>query len=443
MATFGKRRRGAAEPAGGLSRRQFIAGVSAGFPAGVSFAVAGVPGASFAAAGALPSPAPALADKAAPLPPLNFPRPLRAQIVALGLEAQKEKKEPFILTKKYNILNDAERRMTLVLKLTPAQKVSGLTNPDLFRIQYRSPSFDVATPAYFKQPYRDFSEQKPDHIDQKFYDYKSTPVGAGSRTFWMDFAHIYLGGQLFEKGYPPEDGFSFEEIMCSETPDMANAAAIMKPRIHTRNGNGKAPNPALLMGSPAPVVMLDANRVYNFDAPKIFEEKFRKKNLGDVLKYSIGAGRATVQKYNVLAACAPDLTLTRTFAGGAGYIPYQGDDTAFGMNALQDLFNTFVAAFELARQQSPGGIIVINTGRIGVGADANNAKVVYVMQRFAARQVSNRIKLRFWNYKDAPADYAKIKQAFDRLPPAAKTVQALLDAAWTHWGRHKEDVFFV
>jgi hypothetical protein len=72
------------------------------------------------------------------------------------------------------------------------------------------------------------------------------------------------------------------------------------------------------------------------------------------------------------------------------------------IKTLDDLFNTFVAGFTLAKNIKPN--VIINTGPIGTGDFDNDPKVIYVLQNLAAQQVGG-ITLRYFGYN--PANYAE------------------------------------
>lgn len=63
------------------------------------------------------------------------------------------------------------------------------------------------------------------------------------------------------------------------------------------------------------------------------------------------------------------------------------------IKTIEDLFNTFVAGYTLAKQDAPGA--VINTGAIGTGDFNNDPQTVYVMQSLAWRQIGG-VSVRYW-----------------------------------------------
>jgi len=379
----------------GLTRRDFATGVSG---AAVLAARAGM-------VGTLVSLRPGRAHAAQALPStLEFPKHLSPQIDDIKKLTGKELNPPFIYKKKYHIL---EAAFTNWKKLQPtaANSVAGLSNPGDYILD------DNHKPAYFGSKFNEYRIQPTQHFSL-FYDYE--PRGT-NMTFWLDFANLQLGGGVFSSG------FVQEEVMCCETPDLANAAALPTP-IQTRH----PANDAVRKGSPTPIVIMGVNRVLSIDTKDIYGSKFASADLAAVKKATQPLPKA--QTYNVLAAAAPKLPGTEA--------QYQ-----FGRNTLEDLFNTFVAAFQLALAHGGTGGLTINTGKIGAGAFHNDAGVVYVLQRLAAEQVSERITLKFWGYSDSEASAASgqlvsVVTAFNDKGQSDKTVNGLLGVAWTHWGKH-------
>jgi hypothetical protein len=69
------------------------------------------------------------------------------------------------------------------------------------------------------------------------------------------------------------------------------------------------------------------------------------------------------------------------------------------IKTLEDLFNTFVAGYTLAKEDKPNTLI--NTGPIGTGDFQNDPQVIYVMQNLAWRQIGQ-VSVRYWGetYED-------------------------------------------
>jgi hypothetical protein len=95
---------------------------------------------------------------------------------------------------------------------------------------------------------------------------------------------------------------------------------------------------------------------------------------------------------------------------------------------IDDLFNTFVAAFTSAKDHNVG---TLNTGSIGTGVFANSTTVVYVMQKLAAMHVG--INLRYYGVdkktpqKDLDATVNKVVDAYTKSQ--THTVKHLLELA--------------
>ena len=158
--------------------------------------------------------------------------------------------------------------------------------------------------------------------------------------------------------------------MCCETPDLANAAAAGE--IVTPDGED-----GVVAGHPTPVVIQKVHRVISID-DSIYENL--ETPLLDTLPDKIKLIKPV--PFNSLAIAAPKL---------------EKKETSPQPDTLRDLFNTFMAGFQLARDIVPNA--TIHTGPIGCGIFNNNRYVVWVLQTFAAHQVG--VNLYFWSYTNS------------------------------------------
>jgi hypothetical protein len=229
--------------------------------------------------------------------------------------------------------------------------------------------------------------------DSKWYDYVFKGDVKTTDAYWVDFANAYLGGGAFTSG------FVQEETMCCETPDLANLAAwqekdaqgTWRSHLMTRTSGGKDDLAAVGCGNPTPIVIKGLHRVLNLNAQANFSHAGLQDKSFEEIRTIVDKGvfPGAGETFNLIAAAAPDLTKAP-----------KPKDGAKGEATVVDLFNTFVAMFDLAQKQSAGGkSIVVNTGPIGCGAFSNNDIVVYVLQVLAAEHVSlkdDEFALKFW-----------------------------------------------
>lgn len=242
---------------------------------------------------------------------------------------------------------------------------------------------------------KDFFDPKTVDLsfDSKWYDYFFDGDLKKTDAYWVDFANAYLGGGAFTSG------FVQEETMCCETPDLANLAAwqdkdaqgTWRSHLMTRTPvSGKEDLAAVGCGDPTPILIKGLHRVLNLNAKDNFShaglEDKTFEEVRTIVNKGVFSGSAW-ETFNLIAAAAPNLNTA----------PKHGPkDEA----TIVDLFNTFVAMFELAQKQSAGGKnIVVNTGPIGCGKFGNDDVVVYVLQALAAEHVSqnnDEFALKFW-----------------------------------------------
>jgi hypothetical protein len=186
-----------------------------------------------------------------------------------------------------------------------------------------------------------------------YYDYKTPGQD------WVDFANADLGGGVFG------NGMLQEETMVATMPELADAAAMTQ--FHTRDSNSSDP----LASNPTPLRITHVHRTIQLDKAT-YRDGWTKQSMTDL--YSAITVLPQNQGANVLAIAVPKLkqTLQQT-----------------ALETVDDLFNTFAAAYSLV---PPGS--TINTGPIGTGDYKNNPLVIYVMQDLAAQQAG--VKLVYW-----------------------------------------------
>ncbi|MEV0696485.1 hypothetical protein AB0I53_00990 [Saccharopolyspora sp. NPDC050389] len=226
------------------------------------------------------------------------------------------------------------------------------------------------------------------------YNYQDA---AKVESFWVDFSDAYLGGGVFR------NGFLQEEAMCCEIPELANAAGLRwddkRKGFHTREPAEDAPTPGLY---PTPWILRNALRTYDIP-PEWKKDNYITKNKLNTTTIE-SHKRTNAQRVNVLAMAAP-LSQSRE-------LTHQ-----LGQALVDDLFNTFVAAFTLARETAKQPVL-INSGPIGTGDFHNNRYLVYVLQVLAAQETG--VNLALWYYPDAVASEAE-KLLGMLKPPWEKT----------------------
>lgn len=123
---------------------------------------------------------------------------------------------------------------------------------------------------------------------------------------------------------------------------------------------------------------------------------------------------------HILAMAAPTLKASH-------YSPATPPDP-WSLDVIHDLFNTFIAAFTLARAEANklNSRARINSGKIGCGDFANDFYLVYVLQILAAELVD--VDLKLWGYTDGEANtaYNNIYKKVD-LSTASPTTSTVLD----------------
>jgi hypothetical protein len=330
------------------------------------------------------------ADPGAPAPaagtPINWPQPLMDKLRGLGWDGPKEdpsKGQP--KSKKFEILSVALANLNLSgSSSTPT--VNSLQNPTNYQWPAgKQPTYITHTA--FK-PSKQFSISLGNGT---YYDYKTPGQD------WVDFANADLGGGVFG------NGMLQEETMVATMPELADAAA-MTPQFQTRDSKNSDP----LASNPTPLRITHVHRTIQLDKAT-YGDGWINMSMSDL--YGKIAVLSQNQEANVLAIAVPKLKQTN-------------QQTA--LDTVDDLFNTFAAAYSLV---SPGS--TINTGPIGTGDYKNNPLVVYVMQDLAAQQAG--VDLVYWGVsKDDQTKYndlvSKITNQYntDKTNPADDNLSHLI-----------------
>jgi Poly (ADP-ribose) glycohydrolase (PARG) len=345
-----------------LCRRLLVPAVALGSAVAVFAAMTcfGPPGRSLA------DPDPGLSTAGFLIP---FPDALKQEIKGLkdkaDVEPDKSKKDK--LVKKAWIL-DAALTDLLPQPFTSNSSLYGLNSLKDYQFNlskaFGDPEF---YPKYYASPFKNnvvtVKKEAAGH-----YNYAGDEV-------WVDFANYELGGGVFG------NGMMQEETMALTMPQLANAAAN---HYHTRS-QGHA---GVLGSNPDPIVLTNVQRSIELDKG-LYKDGWLPMTL-DEIKKATHPQTPTNQRLTVLAMAVEKV---------AKKWEEQSD-----IKTLDDLFNTFVAGFTLAKNINPN--VIINTGPIGTGDFDNDPKVIYVMQNLAAQQVGG-ITLRYWGYY--PDNYAEQK----------------------------------
>jgi len=310
------------------------------------------------------------------------------------------------------------------------------------RDQLASLGFKVEMTSHTLPNEKDYEQSKtvfPKYFDEKFNDYDIVIKHHGQWHYtydkkeepeefqvWVDFANMRLGGGVFT------DGFVQEETMFLETPELANVAACDQITRSIGAGVGAG----VLEGSPRPMLFRGVHRVIEFQQdPATIDVPHSWKSLpyDDPISHKDlkhGARRLSndeAQHIIVLAMAAPNRSL-------------KGSPGQWSVDTLRDLFNTFVAGFQLSRDVAEGKVgrqaattpagrrhaaanlpILINTGAIGAGDFDNNRTVVAVLQVLAARQVG-KVNVKLWGY-DHDHEVVTVKNYVDSIQKAYKNSQ--------------------
>lgn len=221
-------------------------------------------------------------------------------------------------------------------------------------------------PQYFKDSFNNLTVTVTAEPNLR-YDYKTS-----SKDFqpWVDFANIKLGGGVFG------NGMLQEETMAAMMPELADVAAGGQYYTRSKGGEG------VLDSSPTPLVITHVHRTIDLD-PALYKDGWKALSMPDLLRDITVL--PTNQVVHVLAVAVPKLDKTDP--------KYPAQQTQ--IETIYDLFNTFVAAYQAAKNVATGtGDVLINTGPIGTGDFGHDKTVVYVMQHLAAQHVG--VNLRYW-----------------------------------------------
>lgn len=290
-------------------------------------------------------------------------------------------------------------------------KIRSIANEALL-LADRSPyKLDQQTrPAYFNLA-ANLTQDSTDAKNSSFYYDYIDDSNPATLAFWVDFAAAYLGGGVFGSG------FVQEEVMFTETPELANAAAL--GTLYTRSPQKLG----VKQGSPAPLIIRGVHRTMQV-SPTLSRSV-----LGNIPPGAMNAqadpylgASLGFQPFNVLAMAAPDLNTQVS-----GKIP---------IDIIEDLFNTFVAGFRLAKYvaDAQSATVTINTGRIGAGVFGNNIYCVHALQRLAAEYLKIRT-IKFWGYGPLESTIATnhFNNIVKSITLATKVSDLLKIAAQENW----------
>lgn len=265
------------------------------------------------------------------------------------------------------------------------------------------------TPAYFSEKLS--TTEQAYFCSPEYFDYN--PVDA-TRYYesWVDFANRKLLGAALSHGQVQE------EQMAEEIPELLmHGMTHLQPGstrslVETRSGGD-----GVQKGSPSPLLFDGLWRVQAVDPTRTYGRQFNR-NVTTANAKTFLETVDPAQKVNILAIAAPKLATRNNL------------DEQTDQRTLEDLFNTFVAGFTLAKAQADkaGKKGLVHTGQIGAGAFGNNPSVVFALQRLAADQVG--VELRFYDYdtratRDGNDLYEDLRRQID--PDA--TIQEVLKTA--------------
>jgi hypothetical protein len=294
------------------------------------------------------------------------------------------------LAVKYSLLSNA--LANLDFKAAGRTSVNKLLDPKKFELT-------SGLPAYFGES---FKKNKSDlsAVDTPHGRYDYAKPGAT----WVDFAAINLGGGAFH------DGFAQEETMTLEMPELANVVAGGGNFTRTNTCDPKAKTDGPLKCSPTPLFIGPVHRTIEI-SPDLNGDTWKTTPPSRLFSYIKPLDKNV--ELNVLAVAVANLANS------------PGKENA--IDTLDDLFDTFVAAFTVAKDNK---VDTVNTGAIGTGVFKNSTQVVYAMQKLAAMQVG--INLRYYGLKSS--DKQQWDPTVDKIIAAyegssTKTIKHLLELA--------------
>lgn len=342
--------------------------------------------------GCVSSPNSALATPNPPQPAAQEVFPQSLMRVLTDLVSTDIAKEPF-LANKYAIFSLALANLNFT-------KVG---HADVHELQKPADYVQTSTakPDYFTKAFNKQTVTVTD-VNRGRYDY------AQAGQTWVDFAAINLGGGAFHHG------FAQEETMTMEMPELANRVA--QGGYFTRDKGCDVGNKKVgpLDCNPTPLLITSVHRTISLD-PSLGEQNAWEKVPVSDIPSKIKPAQPPNQELNVLAVAVADLEYEQ-------HIPFE--QTA--QPTIDDLFNTFVAAFTVAKDNKVDNI---NTGPIGTGVFQNDKRVIYVTQKLAAMQVGVNLTYYGLDGQQAPYD-AVVKSIVDEYDNGQpKTVEQLLKYA--------------
>jgi hypothetical protein len=289
---------------------------------------------------------------------IPFPDALKQEIKGLKDKATTDTSKEQKPAKKAWIL-DAALTDLLPQPFTSNASLYGLNSLKDYQFDTSKQLSDPAFyPKYYASPFKNNAVTVKQEASGH-YNYTGDEV-------WVDFANYDLGGGVFS------NGMMQEETMALTMPQLANAAAN---HYHTRSQGHRG----VLGSNPDPIVLTNVQRSIELDKG-LYMDGWLSMTL-DGIKKATHPQTPSNQHLTVLAMAVEKV---------AKKWEEQSD-----IKTLDDLFNTFVAGFTLAKNIKPN--VIINTGPIGTGDFDNDPKVIYVMQNLAAQQVGG-ITLRYWAY---------------------------------------------
>lgn len=238
----------------------------------------------------------------------------------------------------------------------------------------------------------------------EYYDYEKTQSYGNNNNaveyedYWVDFANKNLGGGTLGNGNVQE------EIMFSENPELLEKVAEKKYKTRVLEDN------VIL---PTPIIMKNTNRVIEFNAKKYYGSVFNKTPLSELINDVATSNFSEAQKLNILAMACPNLQnkinnstiISHYFKSSNNKEKLTVSDKTtmvekqYDASHVYDIFNTIWAGFEGVSEQKDGNKSkVIHTGLFGCGVFMNNKRLVYVLQRLAAK--SQQVDIKFWGIPD-------------------------------------------